>query len=160
MIRSHRIRLNPTAEQAKYFNKCADVARFTWNWALGAYNMGVPTSYLKLEFNRLREDEGFAPFVGEVQSYAYQYAFQDFLSAVNRYWSFQKAGKLRPPTGCKPRKDHKPFGWMRFKSRFKSTPSFGLANNGGMKFDGHNLVIQRCPGVVNMSEVLRLTVAC
>lgn len=28
MIRAHRIRLNPTVEQAEYFTKCADVARF------------------------------------------------------------------------------------------------------------------------------------
>lgn len=155
MIRAHRIRLNPTEEQAKYFWQCAGVARFTWNWALAAYNMGVPTGYLKSEFNRLREDEGFAPFVGEVQSYAYQYAFQDFFSAVSRYWSFQKAGKLKPLVGWKPRKDGKPLGWMRFKSRHKSTPAFGLANNGGMRFDGHSLIVSRCPGAINMAEPLR-----
>ncbi len=156
MIRAHRIRLNPTPAQAEYFSQCAGVARFTWNWALAAYNMGVPTSYIKLEFNRLREDEGFAPFVGEVQSYAYQYAIQDLLAAVNRYWSFQKAGRLKPPAGFKPRKDGQPFGWPRFKSKHKDTPSFGLANNGGMKFDENQVVIQRCPdGPVNMAEPLR-----
>jgi putative transposase len=156
MIRAHRIRLNPTDLQSAYLWQCAGVARFTWNWALAAYNMGVPTSYLKLEFNRLRDHEGFAPFVGEVQSYAYQYAFQDLLMAINRYWSFQKAGKLKPPAGFKPRKDGKPFGWPRFKSRHRDTPAFGLANNGGMKFDENQVVILRCPdGPVNMAESLR-----
>ena len=38
MHRAHRIRLNPTPEQEAYFFRCADVARFTWNWALGQYN--------------------------------------------------------------------------------------------------------------------------
>lgn len=156
MIRAHKIRLNPTEAQAKYFMQCAGVARFTWNWALDAYNMGVPTGYLKLEFNRLRSDEGFAPFVNEVQSYAYQYAMQDLLAAINRYWTLQKAGKLKPPAGFKPRKDGKPFGWPRFKSKHKDTPSFGLANNGGMKFDENQVIIQRCPdGPVNMAESLR-----
>lgn len=156
MIRAHRIRLNPTDVQAEYFWQCAGVARFTWNWALAAYNDGVPTGYLKLEFNRLRDEDGFAPFVGEVQSYAYQYAFQDLLMAINRYWSFQKAGKLKPSADWKPRKDHKPFGWPRFKSKHKDTPSFGLANNGCMKFDGYFVKIQKCPGgPVNMAEPLR-----
>lgn len=135
--------------------QCANVARFTWNWALAAYNMGVPTSYIKLEFNRLRDEEGFAPFVGDVQSYAYQYAVQDLLSAISRYWSFQKAGKLKPPAGWKPRKDGKPFGYPKFKSKHKVTPSAGFANT-GIKFDGHNVYLQRCPdGPVNMAEPLR-----
>ena len=155
MIRAHRIRLNPTKAQSDYLFQCAGIARFTWNWALAACNMGVPTQYIKLEFNRLRSDEGFAPFVGEVQSYAYQYAMQDLLTAISRYWSFQKAGKLKPPVDWKPRKDGKPFGWPRFKSKGKTTPSAGFANT-GIKFDGHNVFLQRCPdGPVNMAEPLR-----
>ena len=38
MIRAHRIRLNPTEEQEKFFWQCAGIARFTWNWALAEYN--------------------------------------------------------------------------------------------------------------------------
>lgn len=111
---------------------------------------------LKVEFNRRRNEEGFAPFVGEVQSYAYQYAFQDLQSAISRYHDLRKKGKLKAPDGWKPRKDGKPFGWPRFKAKGKATPSFGLANNGGMKFDGHNVVIVRCPGgAVNIAEPLR-----
>ena len=156
MNRAHRIRLNPTTEQEEYFWQCAGVSRFTWNWALAAYNDGVPFSYLKTEFNRLRSEDGFAPFVSEVQSYAYQQAFNDLNAALSRYFKFQKEGRLKPPAGWKPRKDRKPFGWPRFKSRDKSTPSFYLANNGGMRFDGHGVVIQKCPGgPVNMAEPLR-----
>jgi transposase len=33
MIRAHKIRLNPTPEQANYFARAAGVTRFVWNWA-------------------------------------------------------------------------------------------------------------------------------
>lgn len=162
MIRAHRIRLNPTTEQEQYFWQCCGIARFTWNWALAEYNNALARGEkpkvltLKVEFNRRRNEEGFAPFVGEVQSYAYQYAFQDLQSAISRYHDLRKKGKLKAPDGWKPRKDGKPFGWPRFKAKGKATPSFGLANNGGMKFDGHNVVIVRCPGgAVNIAEPLR-----
>lgn len=162
MMRAHRIRLNPTAEQAQYFWQCAGVARFTWNWGLAQYNNtlargGKPTvAKLKLEFNRLRREEWFAAFVGDVQSYAYQYAFQDLQAGISRYFKLKKEGKLKPPPGWKPRKDGKPFGWPRFKPRYRATPAFGLANNGGMVFSEHNVEILRCPGAVNMAEPLRL----
>lgn len=162
MIRAHRIRLNPTAEHEKYFWQCCGVARFTWNWALAEYNNGLARGEkpkvleLKKEFNRQRKEEGFAPFVAEVQTYANQYAFQDLQAAISRYFDLKKKGTLKAPAGYKPRKDGRPFGWPRFKARNKTAPSFGLANNGGMKFDGHNVSIQRCPGgPVNMAEQLR-----
>lgn len=162
MIRAHRIRLNPTVEQAQYFWRCCGVARFTWNWALAEYNNGLARGEkpkvleLKKEFNRRRNEDGFAPFVAEVQSYANQYAFQDLQAAISRYFDLKKKGTLKPPAGWKPRKDGKPFGWPRFKARSKTTPAFGLANNGGMKFDGYNVIISKCPGgAVNMAEPLR-----
>jgi len=34
MIKAHKIRLNPTPEQAKYFARAAGTSRFVWNWAL------------------------------------------------------------------------------------------------------------------------------
>jgi len=161
MNRAHRIRLNPTAEQAAYFWRCAGVARFTWNWALGEYNAALARgekpslTALKLEFNRRRSEDRFAPWVGEVQSYAYQYAFQDLQTAISRYHERRQADKLKPPAGWKPRKDGKPFGWPRFKARDNTTPAFGLANNGGIRCTGHQAQIQRCPGPVNMAEELR-----
>ena len=162
MIRAHRIRLNPTPKQEKYFWQCCGVARFTWNWALAEYNNGLARGEkpkvleLKKEFNRRRKQDGFAPFVAEVQTHANQYAFQDLQAAISRYFYLKKKGKIKAPDGWKPRKDGKPFGWPRFKARNKVTPAFGLANNGGMKFDGHNVTISKCPdGPVNMAEQLR-----
>ena len=103
----------------------------------------------------MRSEEGFAPFVADVQAHAHQYAINDLLSAISRYWSFKKAGKLKPPHDWKPRKDGKPFGYPKFKSRHKTTPSAGFANT-GIKFDGHFVTLSRCPGPVNMAEPFRL----
>ena len=160
--RAHRIRLNPTSEQEQYFWQCANIARFTYNWALGEYNTVLSrgekpsVSKLKIEFNRLRYKEGFAPWINDVQSYAHQYAFIDLQVAISRYYNLHKADKLKPPLGWKPRKDGKPFGWPRFKARDAVTPAFGLANNGGIRCEGHSAYIQRCPKPVNMAEELRL----
>ncbi len=161
MIRAHRIRLNPTPEQVQYFLHCANVSRFTWNWALGEYNAALACgekpslAKLKVEFNRLRHEENFAPWIADVQSYAYQYAFQDLQTTIGHYHEFRKAGKLKPPVNWKPRKDGKPFGWPRFKSYRDTMPAFGLANNGGIRCDGNLAYICRCPGAVNMAEELR-----
>jgi transposase len=38
MIQAHKIRLNPTPEQATYFAKAAGTSRFVWNWALAEWN--------------------------------------------------------------------------------------------------------------------------
>lgn len=37
-LRVHKIKLNPTPEQALYFRKCAADARAVWNWALRRYH--------------------------------------------------------------------------------------------------------------------------
>lgn len=161
VMMAHRIRLNPTPAQAAYFWRCAGVARFTWNWALGEYNDALARGEkpnvigLSKEFNRLRHEEGFAPFVGEVQSYAKDYAFWDLQAAINRYYALREEGKLKPPAGWKQRKDGKPFGWPRFKSRDKAKPVFGLDSR-KVRCSEHSVRIIRCPdGPVNMTQKLR-----
>ncbi len=38
MIKAHKIRLQPTPEQANYFARAAGTSRFVWNWALTEWN--------------------------------------------------------------------------------------------------------------------------
>ena len=38
VMRSHRIRLNPTREQEDYFNRASGTARFAYNWGLARWN--------------------------------------------------------------------------------------------------------------------------
>ena len=160
MRRSHRIKLNPTEEQVEFMLKCAWVARNTWNWALGWVNLLADSGHgfsnvgtLKNEFVRLRTEEDFMPLVGEVQSYAYQYAFTDLGAAISRYFDLKKKGLLDPPPDWKPRKDGKPFGWPRFKARDRHC-AFGVANS-AMKVSGHSLKISRLDTVINMAEEFR-----
>ena len=63
MIRAHKIRLNPTSEQANSFARAAGVARFVWNWALAEWNRHYeagekPTALgLKKQFNAIRREQ-------------------------------------------------------------------------------------------------------
>lgn len=163
VIKAHKIRLNPTPEQAQYFWQCAGVARFAFNWALAEYNRrkaeGQPVKIvgkgktLKSEFVALKEQY---PWLTEVSSYAYQGAFADLQKAISRYFDQKKKGNLKQPAGFKPRKDGKPFGWPRFKARDKTTPAFYQANI-CLRFDNHLVRIEKCPGWVNMAETLRFS---
>lgn len=163
MIKAHKIRLNPTEDQEQYFWQAAGVARFAWNWGLGEYNERLANEQkvkiigkgetLKSEFTALKKTD--YPWLADVTSYAYQQAFSDLQKAVSQYFKLKKEKKLIPPQGWKGRGDGKPFGWPRFKARGKSLPSFYLANNGCIAVEGHWAKIQKCPGLVNMTEVLR-----
>lgn len=70
MIRAHKIRLNPTPEQANYFARAAGTNRFVWNWALAQWNRRYeagekPTALkLKKHFNEMRREQ--LPWVYEV----------------------------------------------------------------------------------------------
>ncbi len=35
---AHKIRLDPTPDQIRYFKQAAGTARFVWNWALAEWN--------------------------------------------------------------------------------------------------------------------------
>lgn len=143
MIRSHKIRLNPTPEQAQYFRQAAGVARFTYNWALGqwkdAYARGetVSARALKKQFNAIKRTA--FPWVLEVTKCAPEQAFTDLGTAFANFFRDIKRGKKR--------------GFPRFKSKKRSTPSFYLAND---KFavDGYWIRIPKL-GQVSMTEALR-----
>lgn len=162
MIKAHKIRLNPTKEQEQYFWQAAGVARFAFNWGLAEYNRRKDAgekvkivgkgATLKQEFTALKSSQ--FPWLGEVTSYAYQGAFTDLQKAISNYFDRKKKGDIKLLHDYKPRKDGKPFGWPRFKSKDRETPSFYQANI-CLRFDGYLVRIEKCPGWVNMTEVLR-----
>lgn len=164
ITKAHRIRLNPTPDQEQYFWRAAGVARSAFNWALGEYNRrkaegektvkfrGKGPCLIK-EFVTLKNAE--LPRVNTVTTWAYQGAFADAQAAIRNYFTRKKNGTLKKPKNWKGRKDGKPFGWPRFKSRHRTTPSFYLANT-ALKFDGHNFQFdKKRVGWVNMTEPLR-----
>lgn len=71
---THKIRLDPTCKQERYFVQACGVARFTWNWALAEwrrqYKAGEKPNGLKLkkQLNAMKRAE--FPWMYEVTKYA------------------------------------------------------------------------------------------
>jgi putative transposase len=167
VIKAHKIRLNPTLEQEQYFWRAAGVARYAYNWGLEYYN-------LFLDYNRQVEKAGIGDvipvsgrllrkrfcqvkpdFISEVTYWAYDGAFNDLQAAFSRYWDKYKRGDNKPPKGWKPRKDGRPYGWPKYKRRYKSIPSFYLHNQ-VLHLSGYNFWFdQKRVGWINMTESLR-----
>lgn len=153
IIRAHRIKLNPTPEQAQYFTRCAGTARFTWNWALAEYQrakaLGQKANWnaIKKEF-RARIDAEF-PWVREVTASAPEQAIGDLRKAISTYYKAKKTLlKTSPQAAAK----------LKFpgrRSRKKGIGGFELSNI-YLKVDGHRVTFDkgRC-GAVNLAEQLR-----
>jgi transposase len=131
MIRAHKIRLNPTPEQASYFWRASGTARFVYNWALARWKQkraaGLRTSFaeLKKEFNAIKGQQ--FPWVYEVTKCAAEQEFANLAQAFRNYFDKKRRGQLPKPN--KPRKDGEERGFPRFKSKKRDTPSFYLAND-------------------------------
>src|SRR5512135_3564989 len=119
MIRTHKIRLNPTPEQANYFAKAAGTCRFVWNWALTEWNRQFqagekPTALkLKKRFNEIRPEH--FPWTWEVTKNASDQPFLDLGKAFAAFFKGMQGGKKR--------------GHLQFKSKKRSKASFYLAND-------------------------------
>src|SRR5437868_15511677 len=100
MQKAHKIRLNPTPEQAQAFMRAAGVARFAYNWALSEYQRlkdageAVDWNAIKKQF-RARIDAEFA-FVREVTKCAAEEGIADCRRAIATYHKAKtKKPKLR-----------------------------------------------------------------
>jgi len=135
MMRAHKIRLNPTPEQANYFIRAAGTSRFVWNWALAEWNRRYETGekptalQLKKQFNEIRR--GQFPWTWEVTKNA---SDQPFLDLGKAFTAFFEGRAHRP----------------RFKSKRRSKPSFYLAKD-QFEVGDHRLWVPKL-GWVNMAE--------
>ena len=136
--RSHKIALEPTADQEGAFRRAAGVARFTWNWALGEwdrqYKAGEkPTAMgLKKQFNAIKGKQ--FPWVYESPRDANAQPFANLGKAFQRF--FNKEAR-RP----------------RFKKKGKSRDAFYVAND-KFRVGGRVITLPRI-GKVRMHEALR-----
>jgi len=143
MIKAHKIRLNPTPEQANYFARAAGTARFVWNWALAEWNRQYeagekPTALkLKKQFNAIRRDQ--FPWTWEVTKNASDQPFLDLGKAFTAFFEGLKNGKKK--------------GRPKFKSKKRSRASFYLAND-QFELGDHRMWVPKL-GWVNMAETLR-----
>ena len=136
--RSHKIALQPTADQEQQFRRAAGVARFTWNWALAEwerqYKAGEkPTALgLKKQFNAIKGEQ--FPWVYDSPRDANAQPFANLGKAFVRF--FNKAAR-RP----------------RFKKKGRCREAFYVAND-KFRVDGRAITLPRI-GAVKMRESLR-----
>jgi putative transposase len=147
MHRAHKIRLNPTPEQAAYFRKAAGTARYCFNWGLAEVKRALaegrkPESVLALKqrFNMMKGAQ--YPWVYDVTKCVVEGAFRHLGKALANFWR-SKRGERK---GQRVR-------FPRFKSKRHAHGSFVL-NNDKFRVEGHTLVVPKL-GRVNMAEALR-----
>jgi putative transposase len=148
MIKAHKVRLNPTAEQEIYFHKAAGTARFVFNWALAewknhkAEHPGVAHGAwaLKKDFNALKREQ--FPWVYDVAKDVAEGAFTNLGAAMKNHFE-SKSGKRKG----------KRVGFPKFKSKKSNRWSFRL-NNDRIHVAEHAFYVPRL-GWVNMAESLR-----
>src|ERR1041384_6459418 len=121
MIKAHKIRLNPTPEQANYFYRAAGVARFAWNWALTEYKRRkeageeVDWNEIKRQFRAKIESD--FPFVREVTKCAAEQAINDLRQTIKIYY---KTKKQNPKSKVK---------FPGYRKRGRKVGGFGLNND-------------------------------
>lgn len=145
MIKAHKIRLNPTPEQANYFARAAGTACFVFNWSVAEWQRpeevgGKPSALaLRTPFNAIKKAQ--FPWVYDVTKCAVEGAFMDVAAAFNNFFGGCKAGRT--------------IGSPRFKRKKRSRPSFSIANDTFTVGD-HWIAVPKL-GRVNMAEHLRFS---
>jgi putative transposase len=95
---------------------------------------------LKLQLNAIKGEQ--FPWMYDVSKSVVEYALIHLGQAFDNFFRGVKQGDA--------------IGYPKFKSKRNPVQSFTVAND-RIKVDGNNLSIQKCPGVINMAEVLRFT---
>ncbi len=140
---SHKIALDPTAEQADYFKQACGTARFTWNYALAEWNRQFraglkPGAYaLKKQFNAIKYTEH--PWLAGIHRDTHAEPFNNLGKAWAKFFKDVKEGKPA----------HAPM----FKKKGKCRDSFYVAND-KLKVSGKEITLP-IVGKVTMTEELR-----
>ena len=140
MVRSHRIQLDPTAKQARYFLRACGAARFVWNWALAEWNrlygFGEKPKAVEIKkaFNSIKYEQ--FPWLAEVHRDAHSQPFANLQKAFSRF--FKKTANRPVP-----------------KKRGKSRDSFYVAND-KLSIKEFNVKLPVI-GTVRMTEQLRFS---
>ena len=151
MHRVHKIKLDPTQEQAIYFARACGVARFAFNWALAEWKTeyeagGQPNeAALRKRLNAIKATE--FPWMSEVTKVAPQNAIKNVGVAFQNFFR-------RVKQGGKP-------GYPRFKRKgvhdaFRADNGPKDASSNAVECDGKTIKLPRC-GAVRMREHLRFT---
>ena len=151
MHRAHKIKLNPTKEQAIYFARACGVARFSYNWALAQWKEeyeagGKPNEMsLRKQLNAIKAAE--FPWMSEVSKNAPQQAIKNLGTAFQHFFR-------RVKQGGKP-------GYPRFKRKgvhdsFRADNGPQTAGANAVEVSGRSVRLSKC-GIVRMREELRFS---
>jgi putative transposase len=139
MLRAHKIRLNPSSEQANHFARACGTARFAYNWGLqewnSRYEAGEKPNWRKVR-DQLNAVKGVEyPWMKEVGKFPSEVAIAHLGKAFDRYLNHTSA---RPT----------------FKKKGRSRESYYAADKDSFRCDGKRI---RLPiiGWVNMRQSLR-----
>lgn len=145
----HKIRLNPTPEQEKYFIQACNAARIAYNWGLAEWNRMYKAgdkpnvNKVKKRFNAIKRES--YPWVCKVTKCATEGALRDLGTAFSNWFK---------------NRDH--FGRPRFKKKGNCKESFYLAND-KFTLSGHRIKVPKLGKYtgnqklswVNMAEAVR-----
>lgn len=149
MLRVHKIRLQPTAEQGSYFAQACGTARFAYNWALAEWKQeyeagGKPNeANLRRKLNSIKSEE--FPWMSEVTKVAPQQAIKNLGTAFQHFFRRVRLG-------------HKP-GYPRFKKKgirdsFRADNGPAKAGEDAVQVSTQYVKLPR-RGWVRMREALR-----
>jgi len=145
MLRGHKIRLNPTSEQAQYLLQACGVARFCFNWGLAEWqrqygNGEKPSAYkLKKQFNAIRREQYAWSY--EVSKGCVDTGFRNLDTAFRNFFRHCKNGNVKK-------------GYPNFKSRKRAKKSFRI-DGYRVRFGGYWIKLPRLDDPINMAEELR-----
>lgn len=137
---SHKIALDPTCKQEKYFLRACGTARFVWNWALAEWNRQYkdgrsPSAFsLRRQFNAVKYAQ--YPWLKDVHRDAHSQPFMNLGTAFSKFFN----GLCSYP---------------KFKKRGVDRDSFYVANE-VFRVAGNMIRLPRI-GWVRMRESLRLS---
>jgi putative transposase len=149
-MRVHKIKLQPTHEQAVYFARACGTARFAYNWALAEWKRqyesgGKPSEMaLRKQLNAIKAEQ--FPWMAEVTKVAPQQAIKNVGTAFSHFFRRLKSGKGKA-------------GYPQFKRKglrdsFRADNGPADANSHAIKIVDNIIQLPKC-GKVRMRESLR-----
>lgn len=153
MIRVHKVKLNPTPDQRRYFAKCAADAHGTWNWALSRY-MQARERGEKIDWNSFKKefrasDCQARQWSRETASCVVDEAFSGLSQAISTYFKSRKTYLSKGNTVAAGR-----LKFPGFRSRKHAKTGGFVYTNIAFRVSGHSLHMNRLTTDVNMCEPL------
>ena len=99
MLRTHKIALDPTGRQRQWFAQQCGYADVAYNFAVSAWNNGVPKSQLRKTFNARKHQE--FTWCKAMDQRAAMYGIMNLEDAITRYDKGQNKRPKRKRRGCR-----------------------------------------------------------